>query len=370
MALWEEFDGLDGSVEICVDRGRAYAWYDAMQAGAHPDPTEVLTDAQRRSLELLVAKWAHIRDAVNRCYPAKLRPCLEWSGLTVTLEEADGLAFVELSGVYTGEEDGHLSEHGIGAVVLGCEVVGYGERNLTWTQRGRRPVDVSLRPHPDYRELSLQAVREFADNGDFAGLRAVNRAFDGVEGGWSGAARVLDDWIWTLPPLEAASYAGSAAFLFRHGDRIVEEADIGRSLVVLKALVAAKCYKLPRNPLAETSDPELARRWVAIGVKPDRAGVRDDHKPLWVHRRASDMFDLLLELGADPRDVVDDCGVPYESLSDDILRILWRHHPELQPHARSSPRRRRCWICGAARGGSILNQAPMPRRWTPRWWRF
>ncbi|MBX2800822.1 MAG: hypothetical protein KTR31_24285 [Myxococcales bacterium] len=322
-------------VELELSREHAYAWLDGDDSAPASD---ALTPAQLRTIQRYSDHGPSILAHLGRFFDAGLRLHLEWSHLRFTLEEADEHVFVELSGIYTGEADEHLAEHGIGAVLLGDEVIAHGERNPTWTRRGHRPTDVPARPHPDYRELSRAKVRSFLQAGDLDGLDLALRGHDGVEDGFVGAGAESEQWLWSLPPLIAAQIVPSVARLIRHLNRSVDDTTLDRSLPVVRALVQAQAYRIDGDPLCTTTDPERVRRWVAVGARPDgqRGGRVPQTTPVWVHRNDAAMVDTLLELGADPHGLVDEFGHPYEPVPDATLQVLWRHHPTLRPSPEAS----------------------------------
>ncbi|MCO4744683.1 MAG: hypothetical protein KC912_07840 [Proteobacteria bacterium] len=341
-------------VEVRAANALAYAWLDACYAAAtagepQPHPETALTDAQRRTIRLFVDQWSAIERTINSYYPEKVRPKLEWGGVSFSTEEKDGQVYVEVSGHYAGDDHGHYSEHGVGAVLLGPQVLAFGERGPTWVRTGKRPPKEPLRPHPEYNELSLQAVRDYVARRDFGGLRDAIRSHDGVEAGLISAAAEVERWLFELPPIEAAAQVPAAAFLLRRLNRHVDETSVKRSLVLMRALVDAKAYRMPDHALARCTDPESASRWAALGAKvnPWHASQYSDKTPLWVHRNRPEMVEALFELGANPRGLVDEFGQPYEALPAQTMAVLRRRHPEIfhkDPTPRPVPQVLSDWV--------------------------
>lgn len=115
-------------VSIDGHRAQLYRHYDAClaadQAGRSAPPAEgALTEAQRRTIELVQTRWKEVTDLLARFYPKPVRPFLEWTSLSVDWKENYGYAYVDLRGSVGAPFDTAYDEHGIEAMMAGLTVI-------------------------------------------------------------------------------------------------------------------------------------------------------------------------------------------------------------------------------------------------------
>ncbi|MCB9760824.1 MAG: hypothetical protein H6739_13385 [Alphaproteobacteria bacterium] len=321
-------------VEIQPSLDQAYAWLDACadaraRGAPEPDPIGALLPAQVAALEVIRDGWPGIEHDLRQAYPARLRDKVRWGGLVITSKERGGYVYVRLSGHMDTLEETAWSEHGLGAVLLGAEILVTGDRGVSCDM----PVDKrrrgAPRPHPDHVDLSEEAILAFIERDDWSGLsEAMKRSQDGgrVDG-------VLLRYLLTRPAKEVrAMLPGLKPFLRAGAERLPDalvDGDVDRA--VLRALLRAGRYHVPGDVLFDEAEPARIPRWIALGAKLEatRGPEGDGPKQTPLLARVGDLpvFTALLEAGARVEVLRNEYGGLLVPLDEAHLDAVERAHP-------------------------------------------
>lgn len=318
-------------VEIDADLGAAYEWLDACavasERGELPPPAgSVLLPAQRASLTVLAEQWPAIQEALAAHFPADVRPHLEWGSVRVSTDEQGGHVYVELGGFCAAPFENPYEEHGVGAVLLGADVLAAGDRDVSCPRPAIDRPQPEPRPHPEHVDLSTSDVQGYIAGNDWEGLLgALSRSLD---------VAVVDgavlDWWWTLPDEQAIDLLPALApfLLPRATDLGPRELDADPARVA--ALVRLGRFAVPADILFRVDEEVALRRWVALGapVNAPRQGGAAWDTPLMAHKNDPGRFEALLELGADPAPLFDEFGTLVADLGLAQLSALREYHPE------------------------------------------
>ncbi|MCB9741598.1 MAG: hypothetical protein H6741_01710 [Alphaproteobacteria bacterium] len=343
IALWAAIrEGEFDEVELEADLERAYAWYDAWPdpfEAPEPDAEELLTPEQLRTVEAVSEAWPAMRDTLAGQVPKKLRPHLHWTRIHFGLRAEDGVVMVGVTGHCSASFSNAYAEHGLGALFKGTEL-----QKLGVADDGRVPAasQPEPRPHPDFVEVTEAQVLEWVQRGDWLRLRIeVANASSAPDVGELLVKRALDaEEAEALELLEAAE-----GWPLRQAPLPAEWLEQGPAPAVIRRLIALGRYHVPGDVLFDEEDPERVRAWVALGAKLNqttKVSTRGGAEtlmltPLGYHYHDLGLFELLLELGADPAALFDEDRRPLVPLGDLQRVLLRRFHPELMAAVEAGP---------------------------------
>ncbi len=298
-----------GSIHIEPHRARLYAYRAACETGT-PSPETALTDAQLRSLRLMMDRWDDFAPALASVYPPKLSRYLEWDYITMSWQESGGHAYVTFRGHVNAQFAGFRS---VEATLLGLALV---PRHAPWVHDGapQEPPRLGSQAPPELR-AEWERARE---------RRSRPRLV--LPDDLPEARRAFLERYFTSPDLESAlAELEAARGWVTVGAELIPPTWFDHDLTWILPLVAAGVVTLPRDCLHGALDVPHLRWWAALGAPIDgtaREGDAPHRTALARSTRDPTRFAALLELGADPRHLFDAAGHPYRPFSPEIEALL------------------------------------------------